>query len=390
MPLHTILYYSTFFVLFFLLVASIHLDRYGKKVPYFALIVLLVLFNGLRHYVGWDYHIYLDGYSNSYSEALIHMEPFWKSFRLLMLRLNLPVAIWFLVTALFIVVFTLRAYRQQSYFFPLALITYVLSFSLYFESFSTVRQLCAQAVVLFAFPLFREKKYWQTLLLLLIAFTLHRTAAMMILFLPLCFVRYPRWLVGSLLVLAVFLFPPLIHKIFALIAEQDNQDFFYLDKKFLLENVRSISFATLFRLAFAFYLLYRQKELLQRDANLLPFLNALYFASFFNLMFFRVFVIGTATRFSLYFTYTYPILISNVYCIGKSLDRWAILVMLLFESVLSVRCIYADDTKFDRYYQYETIFFDKEQPMTYPGKETSSLFLPLENFIAPVSSCTSS
>lgn len=390
MPLHTILYYSTFFVLFFLLVASIHLDRYGKKVPYFALIVLLVLFNGLRHYVGWDYHIYLDGYSNSYSEALIHMEPFWKSFRLLMLRLNLPAAIWFLVTALFIVVFTLRAYRQQSYFFPLALITYVLSFSLYFESFSTVRQLCAQAVVLFAFPLFREKKYWQTLLLLLIAFTLHRTAAMMILFLPLCFVRYPRWLVGTFLVLAVLLFPPLIHKIFTLIAAGGNQGFFYLDTKFLLENVRPISFATLFRLGFATYLLYRQRELLQHDAHLLPLLNALYFATFFNLMFFRVFVIGTATRFSLYFTYTYPILLSNVYYVGKKLDRWIILGMLLFESVLSVRCIYADDTKFDRYYQYETIFFDKEQPMTYPGKETSSLFLPIENFITPASPSTSS
>lgn len=378
MPLHTTLYYIFFFVLFFLLVVSIQRDSYGKKIPYFAVVVLLISFNGLRYFVGRDYHVYMDGYSNSYSEALMHMEPLWKGLRAILLHFHMHVAIWFLLTAAFIVIFVLRAYRKQSYFFPLALLAFVLVYPLYFETFNTVRQACAQTVILFTFPLFRDKKYWQTLILLLIAFSLHRTAIIMFFFLPLCFVRYSRILVGAILIVGVTILPYLLYAGFKMLVESHLVSNFYITTDSLLPQVGSLSPAILFRLAIAFYFLYRQRELLEKDASLLPYLNALFFATFLNLLAIRVFSIGTATRFSLYFTYTYPILLSNVYWIGKNIDRWAIFVIFFFEITICVKSIYTADSREDRFYLYDTIFFDREQPMSYPGKKKISLLSPLK------------
>lgn len=380
MPFYTIIYYLLFFSLFFLLIISIHRDSYGHKVPYSILVTLLIVFNAVRYNIGRDYHIYTEGFENSYSEALNHLEPFWKVIRETLVNLSLPPFIWFLLTASFIVFFTLKAYKKQSYYLPIALLAYVLTYPLYFETFNTVRQACAEAVVLFAFPLFKEKKYWQTLLILLIAYSLHRTAAIMILFLPLCFIRYPRILVGVILFLSVFVFPYIIQYGFRLLAQSKIVENFYISEKFLLPEVGEISIALLIRLAIAYYFLYRQKKLYTEDKSLLPYINALFFATFFNLMTIRVFTIGTATRFSLYFTYTYPILLANTFFMGKRMDRFAVAIILLFEIIILIPSIYASDSKYDRFYQYEPIFFDKEKPMTYPGEESKvSLYSPLNS-----------
>lgn len=381
MPLHSALYYSVFTALFILLLVALHRDSYGRRIPYLALVLLLVLFNGLRYYVGWDYHIYLKGYQHSESIDLLHMEPFWQSLRAVMHSLQLPVEVWFMLTATFIVVFSLRAYRLQSYSLVLAILTYVVTFNLYFESFTMVRQSCAQAVVLFAFPTFRDKKYWQTLVILLIAFTLHRTAAMMVLLLPLCFIRIPRWLVVTFALLAVSVLPYLVYWGFELLTKGGAVSHFYIHERYLYEEVKDLGIAILVRIAFVFYFLWRERDLLKSDRSLRPFLNAFYASTLLNLVLYRVFVPGTATRFALYLMYTTPILLSNVFVVGKRIDRWAVVVLLLFELTITIQDIYTDDTRWDRYHLYDTIFFDKEMPMQYPGKDIQGSLTNHQQFI---------
>lgn len=376
MPPQTIAYYLAFTAILFVLLVSLYKDDYGKKIPYVALMVLLVLFSGLRYQVGWDYHIYEYGYSNSFGDTLNHMEPFWHGLRKVMHYLGLPVEVWFFLTSAFIVIFSLRAYRLQSSNFAIAALSFVVIFSLYFESFNTVRQTCAQVVVLYGFPFFKKKKYLQTLLILLLAFMLHKTALLMLVFLPLCFVHYNRILVALGMFLGATLGPPLIRELFLALIHSNILEGFYINEAFLRTELYRVGLGTIVKMAFVFYLLYREPELLRKDPTLRPYLNAFYFAILLNLMLYRVFVLGSATRFTLYFVYFTPILLSNLFTTGIRWDRIAVGLYLLFETVNTIIFIHGDKTKYDRYYLYDTVFFDREAPMKYPGNSSLSSLSP--------------
>ncbi len=378
MPLHTALYYLTFVALFLTLVYSLYNDSYGKKIPYAGIVILLILFGGLRYMVGRDYPVYSIGYANTFNIALNHMEPFWQGLRHMMQFIGLPAEVWFMLTAAFIVIVSLRGYRKQSYSFAIALIVYVFIYALYFEGFNTVRQNCAQAVVLFTFPLFQRKQYWQTLILLLIAFMLHRTAIIMVVLLPLCFIRYSRWLVFVTLFLGCFVLPYFLRQAFEALIASNIIDNFYLDAKNLKETMDPLSPAFLVRFGIGCFFIYRQEAILRNDKSLLPYLNAYYFALFLSLTFMRVFNEGTMTRFAGYPIYFTPIFFANLFVVGDKIDRWALFVILLFEVFITITSIFISDTYFDRFYLYDTIFFDWESPMTYPG-ETSSIYVGATN-----------
>lgn len=383
MPLQTIVYFVVFFTLFFLFTGSIYRDNYARTLPFLGVGALLFLFAGLRYYVGIDYPVYMEGYNHTFSRALQHMEPIWQWLRLLLLHFEIAPAGWFMLTSAAIVIISIEAFRKQSYNLAIALLAFVLIYKLYFESFNMVRQSLAMAIVLFAYPALRERKYWKALAILLLAFCFHESAIVLLLLLPLCYVRYPRWFIAVLLLLSYFVFPVImkpvmgaVQPVLSLVLPLDMSYLSMMGSSGVTFTGVTFAVETLI----AFYWLFRKKDLLKQDESLLPYINSFFLAIIITNTFANIFQVGN--RFMYYFLMCYPILLSNVFMVGKRLDRHMIIAILFFEALCLIRILFTFDSSYSSFWQYKIIFHDREAPMKYPEMGAISGIVP-ETLLCP-------
>lgn len=362
MPLYSALYYIVFFALFFLLLWSLERDKYGTVIPLVGLSVLLILFSALRFDVGRDYDVYQGAFDFAYSNHSEHLETPWKVLNEVLGYLHLDFSFWTFIVALLFVPLSLYAYKKQSYHYALAILTFVLVFKLYFESFNMVRQCMAQAVCLYALPFFRKKRYWETLFILLMAFSVHASAIVMFVMLPLFFVRYNRALMMSLLLLSITLFPIVMKAFFtSLIPFISGEMHLPLDLTYIkamgdTQEGKGTGILYLFNTLIALYFLWRERDLLVRDKALLLYLNTFFFAIIITntFIFFQV-----ADRFMYYPYFFLPILVSNLYERGNRYDRWVLLAMLLVQTLITTRNILNTE---ETYHNYRLIIHDKDVP----------------------------
>ena len=357
MPPYSALFFALFFLLAFFLIWTIDRDKYASQIPIVALGVLLILFLGLRFEVGRDYPIYKDAFENVFSSHSQHMSKIWKTYNEV---LFIPLTLW--------------GYKKQSYRFAIAALTFILVWKLYFESFNTVRQCMAQAICLFSIPLFRDRRYLETLIVLLLAYLTHSSAIIMFVLVPLFFVRFNRIFMGILFALSLTLLPIITKAILQFSIPYLPFDTMYIEQMYDTQEGLGSGIMYYFNTLIAFYLLWRQKDLLDLDRNLLPYINTFFLATIITntFVFFQV-----ADRFMYFPFFFLPILISNLYEKGNLYDRWVIITLLVVQSLITMRNIMNTD---ESYYNYKIIIHDREAPNDFWINQTNNRTYSLSLF----------
>ena len=356
MPPYSALFFALFFLLAFFLIWTIDRDKYASQIPTVALGVLLILFLGLRFEVGRDYPIYKDAFESIFSPHSQHMSGIWKTYNEALRYLRLDFSIWTLVVAALFIPLSLWGYKKQSYRFALAALTFILVWKLYFESFNIVRQCMAQAICLFAVPFFRDRRYLETLIVLLLAFLTHSSAIVMFVLVPLFFVRYNRVFMGVMFALSLTLLPIVSKALLLFLIPYLPFNTTYIQQMYDTQEGGGSGIMYYFNTLIAFYILWREKDLLNRDRSLLPYINSFFIATVITntFVFFQV-----ADRFMYYPFFFLPILVSNLYEKGNQYDRIAIIILLFAQSIITMRNITNTNESF---YNYKIILHDKDAP----------------------------
>lgn len=366
MPPYSALLFTLFFSLAFLLIGTIDRDKYASQIPTIGLGALLILFSGLRFNVGRDYDIYQEVFDNVFSHHANHMEFFWQTYKNVLRFLHLDFSIWTLGVAAIFIPITLWGYKKQSYRFALTLLTFVLVWKLYFESFNMVRQCMAQAICLFTIPLFREKRYRDTLIVLLLAYLTHSSALVMVVFVPLFFVRYNRIFIGTLFALSLTLLPIALKALLQFSIPYLPFDTEYIEEMYDTQEGSGSGIMYYFNTLVAFYILWRQEDLLQRDRALLPYINTFFLATIItnSFVFFQV-----ADRIMYYPFFFLPILVANLYEKGNRYDRWVIITFLVMQALTTTRSLLNTEETF---YNYKIIIHDREAPNDFWVKQADN------------------
>lgn len=379
MPFISIILYSIFLFIFFLLIGSLVRDNYAGKIPYLAIMVLLFLFSALRTDIGKDYLMYEEGYNHIFYDSLRHMEPFWQWLRKVMISHGVHAKGWFIITSAAFVILSLEGYRKESKNLAISLLAFILIVRLYFESFNSVRQSIAQAIILFSFPAFRDKQYIKVLLIIAIAFCMHSSAAVMLILLPLCFCKYRRWIIAAVLIGSCFVFPDIAKFLIEQFGSQLDK---ILGKEgnYLTNVIPAVTkgegtgLLQIINLLFALYFLYRQKEWIQYMPQIHPYLNAFFISIAISNTFLPVLQVGN--RLMYYTFFTLPILLSYIYECKLWKDKILVMVFILLQSFFTVKnLLYKDvNSPRDTFWRYNIFFMDKEKPMQYPDENAYLLF----------------
>lgn len=382
MPPFAIVSYTIFFAVFAVLLYCYDRDRYMARIPYGLLILWLIAFSAFRYNVGIDYAAYRLGYEQAHSEMLNHMEPVWKLLRRFLVYMNFDPSFWFLLTSLMIVGITVPFYRRYSHHFVVALLFYVVTYQLYFETFNMVRQSVAIAVSLWAWPLFGQKKYWKSLALILLAFCFHRSIIILVILLPLCHTKIPSWLFWVLLPVSLLLLPrvilPLTHQLTPLIETILPSYEVYLKKgPQEIEIGSGLNFVQ--KLIFSFYFLFRQRDILAKDRTLRPYFNAFFVALLLNNTFSVAFPEVKRFMYNLFFLA--PLLVAALYKLGTKWDRRIVMFFIFTECLLTLKLIVEEKNRAN----YQLIFKDAQAPMDYRYIGTMQQGLPWQEIPYKVS-----
>lgn len=378
MPLESFLLYTAFLVLSVLSICAVARSRYGEKVPVAVLTVVLILFSALRDNIGRDYPIYEEAFYTKEYTSYDHMEWLWRQFYDMLNYFGLEFYHWTLIVAVIFIPLVLWAYRKQSYTLWIALAFFVFTYKLYFESFNSVRQCLAQAVCLFAVPLYTQRKWLPAFLILFLAVAIHRSAAVMVLLLPFFYIRYNGYFMGSMVVLSLAVFPRILKPLFVFLIPYLPIDTYYLENMWDAQEGSGSGIFFMINTVIALYLVWRSKDLYRRDAKLLPYLNSWLISVIIcnSLPFFQV-----GSRLFYYPLMFFPILMSNLFTVGNRYDRILVWGFLFLQVAQTAKVICIPDENFLR---YQIIFKDREKVHIYDYSENRTL--PPDYFLRSLTS----
>lgn len=358
--------YLSLYILAFILIYAIDRDKQIPKVPLFSLFILLTLFSGVRFNVGMDQPMYQIIYEQPFTQHKEHLEPLWLLLHQGLRMFGAPFLVWGLLTSAVIIGLMLSAYRRQSYWLAATLFIMVVDYKLYFEPMNIVRQYVAVALGLFALPLWREKRYWAFLALCLVAMQIHSSAIVLLVFIPLVFIRFPRWFLSLAAIVGLVAMPSLLDYMRTTLASMISNEgisYYLLHPDTLNRNAGSGSSFYVFTL-FALYFIWRTPDLVKRDKNLLPYIN-LFVLSMMLTCSFRMW---EAAHRIFFFAYAFsPIMLTNVWVKGKLIDRLACAAFVVLTVILTVNLIASPQNTIS---DYEIILQPHDLPRRYPLPET--------------------
>lgn len=172
------------------------------KICLFAIIVTLVIVSGFRYAVGTDFFNYykMEGYSKKLDESLKTLdEPVLPLLAAIVSIFTDNGSYFLLVCAALTITLSLVPCYKYTNSFVFVTLLYIFA-GLWHGSFNGVRQFLAAAVVFSGHRLILQKKFWKYLLVVFIAFCVHRSAIVMLI--P-YFILNNRVSVKNLILLAI-------------------------------------------------------------------------------------------------------------------------------------------------------------------------------------------
>ena len=176
-----------------------------------ALIIMtaiLVLFAGLRNWVGSDFGVYRWFYTDIYPNAslwetlFLEEEGLFWGIAVILNYFTADPTLFFLICSALIVIPIIRIISRYSINFSLSVFLYLAMMD-YFSSFNGMRQWVATAILFAGLPLLLDGKKWKYGFLILLAYFFHNSAVIM---LPAMFTLYWKPKSGKTYVLLLFIF----------------------------------------------------------------------------------------------------------------------------------------------------------------------------------------
>jgi len=167
--------------------------------PYFLLIIFLISVSSIRYGIGYDYFRYLShvgdlAYLKGHSYESINTLIFFVAN-----KLNQPQLV-FIIYAIVTGWFIYRGCKENSLNIGLSLLIYVCLF--YTESFSTIRQWAAAAIIFWGFRYIKNKKFIKYIICCLVATLIHQYAFLSIV---IYFFYYANTITSTIIVLLIAL-----------------------------------------------------------------------------------------------------------------------------------------------------------------------------------------
>lgn len=193
---------------------------------FYLLILILIVFSGLRDMIGgYDVYVYAEVYEAGRNFILNsgNFEFGYNLFYLFLHEFSEDRHFMFMAASFIIIFFHAKAIKRYS---PLTYFSFFIYFCKFFlMSFVYLRQGIAMAILWYALPLIKDKRFWLYMLVTLCAFNFHRSS---LLFLPLYFISNIRFtnlqLVLMFIITTFISISPLSNFLITFIAESTELD----------------------------------------------------------------------------------------------------------------------------------------------------------------------
>lgn len=169
-----------------------------------VIFILLWLVIGLRHNVGLDYPNYEGMYNNPNHYGNFATEPIWHIVNNSLRWFGFKSRMFFLVSSGFTMLFFYKGISKLSPAFYASVILFIL-LDFYFETSNTVRQCAAMGALMWGYAEQQQKNYTSAVTLYLLAFCLHYSALLGIIFVIVSSIRIkPAYLLIALVISTIF------------------------------------------------------------------------------------------------------------------------------------------------------------------------------------------
>lgn len=172
---------------------------------------LLALTSGLRYETGTDYFAYANIFDNSqdimeFSFFSLYIEPSYALLNSLFYSLGFNINMMYLTIALITTAILLNSFKRyvgQKYYLFAVIIYYSVSYFLL--DMSGIRQAIALSIFIYSIRFVIEKCFWSFFLMIVFAFTFHRSAIILLVVYPISRIYIKSWMHIIILLLGIFL-----------------------------------------------------------------------------------------------------------------------------------------------------------------------------------------
>lgn len=174
-----IAYFSIYIFILTSLVVS-YFDKFNRKIYYYIVILILILFAGIRFNVGVDYNNYVNLFKDIIYGYDVHTEI---SFNYIVNFINLfsgSYQILFLFYAIMTILFMSKFFHFFSNNKMLSLYLYFSFPVFYLASFNGIRQILAVAIFAYALKFIVKENFLKYFLLILLATAIHKSAILLL------------------------------------------------------------------------------------------------------------------------------------------------------------------------------------------------------------------
>lgn len=272
-----------------------------------TLLILTILFSGLRYGVGVDYFSYNNLFNAIGVGGYAPVEIGFVTLSSFFLSLGFKTQFLFLLYASIIVALFINFYKKYSSYPILSIVLFILMPIFFMSSFNGIRQFMAISLFLFALQYLINRKLFQYTLAISVAAMFHQSALLM---LPLYFIIHNRPSIKLYLFLSVAYIIILQGSQFILFHIMNFSHIYYLQT----ERFQGVVDFKIYGFIFFFLLLYmlREKLIENRSEN----------SIFINMLFMGLLILLTPVfsdlpymlvmRMSIYFLIVVPILLVNI------------------------------------------------------------------------------
>lgn len=270
---------------------SILSSKSSQKIVLGVILVLNIIFSGLRYNVGKDYMEYIRHFNNikHYND-----QPFELGANYLIeiiIYFGLPHSMFFLVCSIITTVGFYLFIKHFSSNISFSLYLFLFLGVFFFASFSLVRQFTSIAFMLTAIVNYNSKKYFTASLLIILSISFHKSA---IIVLP-AFLMFNSRLSIKILLIYTFSFFAFL-TVADLLIELTKYGLYIERREILISNRNSVILIPFWLSSFFFAIFFYKKQLVDKEFRVLYSMNfislLLVFSSFFsslpNMFFIRV------------------------------------------------------------------------------------------------------
>ena len=152
------------------------------QIGFLYCVLLFALMSGMRWGVGKDYFSYLEGYQNAMRTGganLINRESLFAWFEILLANHGVHFSVFFGLCALFQMLFIALAFKDDEYVFPFVALLCVLG-EYYMSWMNGIRQCIAMCMFVWMVKYIQEKKPVHYLVWVFVAFSIHKSALLVV------------------------------------------------------------------------------------------------------------------------------------------------------------------------------------------------------------------